>query len=465
MEILLVSDQLSPYTGSGPIGECASALGRALCQLGHVVTVAMPKHEGFERHGVMVARRLTPLALGGDETATVHDGQLPSGVRLVLFDAAKHSAQAVETGEPQRAALASFLCRAAQAFAQQRPTPFDVLHVHGVAAAATLGLSSLPGVFTVYDLSDKGELSSAQLDAFGLSAQVAERFRHGANASLLLGGMISARKVVTFSPRLAERAFDVELLGAFGANLRAEAVELGSVTAGIDYAVYNPATDSALAMRYDKEATQGKAACKAALLRELELELDAELPLVVFAQPLHRDNGADLVLAAALSLCKAPLQLVVAGRGDEDLGREFASERLKRLRNFRYLEDLSAVNTRRLLAAADFVLCPNREDLLGTPIRTAQRYGAVPVVLATPVAADAVVDCPSDLSSGTGFSFDEPSSDGLCAATERAVAMFREPLFARLRRRIMGLDLGWERAARRYAQLYKVVTSGSHLDV
>src|SRR5690606_37386055 len=121
---------------------------------------------------------------------------------------------------------------------------------------------------------------------------------------------------------------------------RAAGVELASIAAGIDYAVFNPATDSALHARYDRESAVGKAACKVALLRELELDLDAELPLFVFSQPLTRDNGADLLASAALELCKAPLQLVVAGGGDAELEREFASERLTRLKNFRRLGDV-----------------------------------------------------------------------------------------------------------------------------
>jgi starch synthase len=482
MEILLVSDQLSPYTGSGPVGECVGALGRALCQLGHVVTVAMPKHEGFERHGVMVARRLTPLSIGVQETVTVHDGQLPSGVKLVLFDGVKPSSEdtkllsehtklvseqarpgaSTEGLDPELVAAAATLCRAAHAFSQQRATPFDVVHAHGVVAAATLAASPLPGILTLYDPADRGELTREQLASFGLPEEKVRHFSAGATPNLLLGGMISARMVVTFSPRLAERVLDVELLGAAGAELRSAGVDVTSIAGGVDYAVFNPSTDSALHTRFDREGTQGKTGCKTAFLRELEMELDAELPLFVFAQPLTRETGADLVLSATLDLCKTPCQLIVAGQGDPDLAREFASTRLTRLHNFRYVEQPGAEAGRRLLAAADFVLCPNRDTLLGTPIRAAQRYGAVPVALATPVSADAIIDCPADLSSGTGFLFEDATSEGLRAAVGRALAAFRQPLFPRLRRRVMGLDVGWERSARRYAQMYKVITSSSH---
>jgi starch synthase len=165
-------------------------------------------------------------------------------------------------------------------------------------------------------------------------------------------------------------------------------------------------------------------------------------------------------LGSLLELCQAPVQVIVAGRGE--LGTEFAAPRFKRLVNYRYLERDEGELTRRLLSAADFRLCPNREDLLGTEIHAAHRYGVIPVALGTPLALDAIVDCASDLSSGTGFLFDEASSEAAFGCAERAISSFRLDGFPKLRRRVMGVDVGWERAARRFAQLYKMVGATSH---
>jgi starch synthase len=448
MEILLVSEELSPYTGDSPVGECVAALGRALCQLGHAVTVAMGKLDGFERHGIMVARRLTPLLLGEDESVIVHDGQLPSGVRVVLFERARGQA-----GPAADLARGATLCRAARAFAAQRSTPFDVIHAHGTSAAAATLSTTSPSVFTFYDPRDRGELAPGELDHFALAAEERARFELGTGASLLLGGMLSADAVVTYSAHLAEQALRVELVGAFGARLEQAGVEVAAIPGGLDYAVYNPATDAALAVRYDREAAHGKSSCKAALCRELELSLDAETPLLVFAQPLSPATGADLVHNSVLELCRAPVQLVVAGTGDAAFA--FGDPAFARLSNFRYLDRFNPEFERRLNAAADLTLLPSRDPVIGTSIRVAQRYGSVPVALATPVARDAIVDADVDLSSGTGFLFDAATALELQAAVSRALGALRLETFPRFRRRVMGLELGWERSARRYCQIYK----------
>ena len=50
---------------------------------------------------------------------------------------------------------------------------------------------------------------------------------------------------------------------------------------GVDYGVWNPATDSNLAARYDAEDPSNKARCKGALQKELGLALEPDAPLVV----------------------------------------------------------------------------------------------------------------------------------------------------------------------------------------
>lgn len=448
-------------------GEGVAALGRALCQLGHGVTVAMPRSEAFEEHGVMVARRLTPLTLPNGQTATVYDGQLPSSVRLVLLEPGKSRDQsAPPSGQDDPIQRLGIFCQGAAAFAEQRATqgsPFDVVHAHGWQAAATCALSALPSVVTFYDPAARGELPAEALQYFGVPDSRRGAFEHGTAMSLLQGGMLSAKLVATTSSHLAQQALQVDFAGAMAAKLAQAGTEILGVGPGLDYAVYNPATDSAITTRYDAESSTRKSACKAALCHELELSLDAELPLVIFAQPLGSASGSDLMASSALALCKSPLQLVIAGTGDAAGKKALAAAKLSRLPNYRYLDRFSPELERRLLAAADIAVCPNREPGLGLVVKAAQRYGAIPVALSTPLSQDAIVDCPPELSSGTGFLFDEVSADSLRAGVERAVAAFGEPArFAALRRRIMHLDLGGDRTARRYAQLYKVITSDTH---
>jgi starch synthase len=90
----------------------------------------------------------------------------------------------------------------------------------------------------------------------------------------------------------------------------------------------------------------------------------------------------------------------------------------------------------------------------------AQRYGALPIASRTGGFVDTVVDADSQLETGTGFLFEANDQAALAGAVGRALAAYAHPRFGALRRRVMRLDLGWERPARRYAQIYKQVSAG-----
>jgi starch synthase len=56
----------------------------------------------------------------------------------------------------------------------------------------------------------------------------------------------------------------------------------------------------------------------------------------------------------------------------------------------------------------------------------------------------------------TGFSFDQPSTDGLWQAMERCLNLFRHSpdLWRRLALNGMGQDFSWSASARHYEELY-----------
>src|SRR5580700_10297890 len=88
MDILFVASELSPMVKVGGLADVIAALSKALRLLGHKVTIALPRFPAIEAGGVMVARRLTPMVLPGDDRieVTLYDGRLGSGVELLLLD-------------------------------------------------------------------------------------------------------------------------------------------------------------------------------------------------------------------------------------------------------------------------------------------------------------------------------------------------------------------------------------------
>ena len=57
--------------------------------------------------------------------------------------------------------------------------------------------------------------------------------------------------------------------------------------------------------------------------------------------------------------------------------------------------------------------------------------------------------------------FEQADAEELLAVTQRALAAFaKHAAFDALRRRVMKLDVSWERSARRYEHVYKTLRPG-----
>src|SRR5882757_6458064 len=146
MDILFVATELAPFIKVGGLSDVIAALTKSLRQLGHKVTLAMPRYPALERGGLLVARRLTPLTFdfGGELIeVTVYDGRLASGVELSLFDAPGLFDRPGVYGDgdedyPDNLRRFAVLSRAAAELVHRRAiqgSPFDVVHVHDWPAA------------------------------------------------------------------------------------------------------------------------------------------------------------------------------------------------------------------------------------------------------------------------------------------------------------------------------------------
>jgi starch synthase len=103
---------------------------------------------------------------------------------------------------------------------------------------------------------------------------------------------------------------------------------------------------------------------------------------------------------------------------------------------------------------------PALDDPFGALALQAQRYGALPIGRADGLVADAVVDADAQLSSGTGFTFEEASAEALFGALVRAVAAYRDrPRFRALQQRAMVRDHSWDRSARLVERVYRSLRS------
>ncbi|MFO0555584.1 MAG: glycogen/starch synthase [Polyangiaceae bacterium] len=496
MEILFAATELGPVVKVGGLADVVFALSKTLRNLGHRVTIAMPRYPAFEQAGVLSARRLTPLkvewpSVGGAPTrppveVTVFDGRLATGVDLLLFewsnserggffnDVSHTSGAGIydHKGGPVAAAqrFSTFAGAVVELMRQREANEqaFDVVHLHDwpTAMIAYLmrqhpDLDATRSVLTIHDISHQGMFYAEEgrrvLADFGLGPEhfTPQKLEFYGGLNMLKGGILAADAITTVSPTYAREIVTPEGGARLDGVLRARKDAAHGIMNGIDYAVWNPATTPAIVARYDADDPSNKGRCKTALLDELGLELDPARPLFLSLGRIVKQKGCDLLAAALPRLLRQDLSFVVAGGGDPAMIAElekaasFAPERCK------VLGYVSEPLAHRLFGAADFVMMPSRYEPCGLVQLSAQRYGAVPIATRTGGFIDGIVDIDAQLETGTGLLFDGPNVDGIVSAVGRALGAYTHPRFSALRRRIMRLDVGWDRPARRYVSVYK----------
>jgi starch synthase len=480
MDILFVTTELAPYVKVGGLADVASALPKALRALGHKVTLVLPRFPAIEAAGLLVARRLTPLkvSLGGKSIdVTLYDGRLPSQVDLVLIDAPgmfDRPGVYGENGEdyPDNGARFALLSRAAAEIARQRAaagTPFDIVHAHDWPAALvpshlrelaveTPQLVATRSVLTIHNVAHQGIFPKEMLPTLGLGWDTFSidgiEFYGGLN--ILKQGILTSDAVTTVSSTYAREIQTAALGHKLDGVLRERSSAVVGITNGVDYGVWNPATDPNLAARYDAEDTSNKARCRGALQKEVGLPLDTNAPLLLSVGRIVHQKGSDLVAAALPKILRGTeAQVLIIGDGDAALIKKTEDAVAKAHGRAVFVRAGSEPLVHRAFAAADFALVPSRYEPCGLTQMYAQRYGALPVARATGGLVDTIVDCDAKLETGTGFLFEEESADALLGAVERAIAARAAPRWPNLVRRVMRLDRGWERAARQYEQLFR----------
>jgi starch synthase len=483
MDILFAASELAPMVKVGGLADVVAALSKALRLLGNKVTLAIPRYPALEASGLLLARRLTPMVLPsvpgvkGSERLEFHvlDGKLGSGVELLVIDFPGLFDRPGVYGEggedyPDNARRFGLFCRAVVEVVRQRAragTPYDVVHAHDWPTAMVpyllrehgAELARTRSVLTLHNLSHQGSFPASALPQLGLGTEhfTTDRLEFYGQVSFLKGGLLAASAVTTVSTTYAREILTPELGERLDGVLRSRKEKVLGIINGIDYAVWNPMTDPALAARYDAEDSSNKGRCKSALLQELGLEIQPDRPLIVSLGRIVTQKGSDVLAAALPKILKGDVSVVIAGKGDAALEAKLETAVSKSKERAAYLGGVSEPLSHRLLAAADIVVVPSRYEPCGLVQLYAQRYGALPVAARTGGLVDTIVDCDAALETGTGFLFDKPTATALTGAVQRAVAAITHPRWSALRRRVMRLDLGWDRPARRYAHVYRSI--------
>jgi starch synthase len=283
--------------------------------------------------------------------------------------------------------------------------------------------------------------------------------------NFLKAGVVFADLVSTVSPTYAREI----QTAAYGCGLEGVLAErrehLFGIVNGVDYRVWNPASDRHLSVTYTPETVStGKAVCKRALQSRFGLPTEARVPLLGVIARLSPQKGVDLICAAADSLLNLGAQLVVLGEGDLQYHNMLQDLHRRHPQSVGIHLGFDEPLAHQIEAGSDIFLMPSLYEPSGLNQLYSLKYGTVPVVRATGGLADTIIDFnPSTLSAGlaTGFAFVPYSADALRRTVERALNLYqREPdSWLRLMQTGMRQDWSWDRVALEYERLYSMMAN------
>lgn len=477
MRIVFFSSEVTPFSKTGGLADVAGSLPAALAALGHDVRVITPCYPSATRCGVPLrrTRHRFGITLGNGErvTGTVRTAEL-NGVTHYLLGNRHYFGRSGLYGTPEgdypdNAQRFGFLCRGGLELLKTIGFAPDVIHCHDWQTALVPYLLRHPlagdpffartaTLYTIHNLAYQGLFPPDVLPDLGLDTRhfAIDRLEFYGRISLMKGGIGAADAVTTVSPTYCREILSRDHGCGLEGVLAQRSGHLYGILNGLDYGLWNPATDRTIAATYSARAPAGKRRNKRALQERLGLPTVDDRPILAMVTRMASQKGLDLLEELLPWLAEAPVQLVLLGTGEARYLKRLGAWERRQIPGFSFIlrfdNDLAA----QIYAGSDIFLMPSQYEPCGLGQLIALRYGSLPVVHRTGGLADTVVDPGSDQTAANGFSFDDYTPASFRDAIERALEAYRTPAaWKRFMRCAMSADHSWDSSARRYAELYQ----------
>lgn len=483
MNILVASSEVVPFSKTGGLADVAGALPRALRALGHNPVVFTPAYRSvYEADIAIEPTNVTfDIPLGGKVViGRLLVGKLPGSDVAIYFVEQPEYFDRPELyqdgGEDYQdnCERFAFFSRAVMEAIRLLELPVDVIHCNdwqtGLIPAYlkieyqhARGYENIVTLMTIHNMAYQGQFWHWDMLLTGLDWKYFNwhQMEFWGNLNLLKTGLVFSDAISTVSQQYSNEIQTSPLGCGLEGVLQQRRDFLSGIVNGVDYGLWNPELDPNLAANYSVDDwTDGKAACKQSLQKELGLPEAAGTPVIGLVGRLANQKGWDLVTQVMQRWVQTEnVQWAILGTGDpryHEMLAELAQQRPDRVGLCLGFSDPLA---RRIEAGADMFLMPSDYEPCGLNQLYSLKYGTVPIVRETGGLKDTIRDAsPENLASNTanGFSFEAYDSDTLETTIRRACDMYAQrDNWKQLVETGMRQDWSWERSAERYIALYE----------
>ena len=478
--IAFIGSECYPFVKTGGLGDVMYALPKALVKQNCDVKVILPRYKciPWKYQEKMVYR-------GSFEMDLCADGRsFYVGIMEYVWDGVVYdfidNEEFFSSGNPYTNLVDDipkycFFAKAALAALNYMDWTPNIIHCHDWQAALvpvylrtlfeTSKLASAKTILTIHNLRFQGVYNIPTIRYWsGLPDYVFNKdaLKEGyQDANMMKGGLTYSNIITTVSNTYAWEIQTPYYGENLDAHLRYHSGKLRGIVNGIDYDIWNTATDERLYVNYDiTNVLEKKKENKRRLQEELGLEQDDHKFVIGLISRLTNQKGLDLINAIIPQIMDEHTQIVVLGTGDamyEDSFRYYENAYKGNVcSNIMYDE----TRAHRIYAGADAFLVPSQFEPCGLTQLIAMHYGTVPIVRETGGLKDTVEPYNMFTNTGNGFTFDNYDAGLLLDAINRAKTLYftNRWCWDEMVQRDMDKNFSWDNSAKQYKDLYLELT-------
>lgn len=460
IKVLFAAYEVAPFFKFGGLGDVAGSLPVALKILGVDIRLIMPYYAAIKKEYPHLKKHTANLSIklaGQKLKINIFKSNLPKSRTPIYFiDSPKHFQTGNIFDKSERTRFITFsglIVELIQGdYLAWQP---QIIHCNDWQTGIIpdilkqLKLSSIKTLFTIHNIGYAGRTQLSVLKKFGFDQKDFEQIKDD-KVNLMRQGILSADKVSTVSPSYAKEILTRQYGYDMADALKTRRKDLSGILNGLDYTLWNPASDLDIKAKFSPKNIKPKSNNKLYLQKISGLAPDKDIPLIAMVSRLVGQKGFDLVQQALPAILKMKAQLVILGTGDKAYEEFFASANKAHPGSFKAHLKFDLKLARQIYAGADMFLMPSKYEPCGLGQLIAMNYGTIPIVRNTGGLKDTVVK------TKTGFSFKEYTSRELMAGVNQALKVHANAkLWSQLIKKSMSKDFSWDSSAKDYLKLYK----------
>lgn len=463
MKIAICASEVVPFAKTGGLADVAGALPLALEAAKQEVIVIMPCYRSIQNaKGFKISRLKSDVSY-----STIGKNVKVYFIENVnLFD--RDNLYGDKTGDyPDNLERFAYFSKRALMLLKELDFKADVVHVHDwQSALIPVYLKTIytqdpfyqkmKSVITIHNIGYQGLFSKDEFPKLGLDWGLftMEMLEFYDKINILKGGIVFSDFVTTVSPTYSKEIQTKEFGFGLEGILNKRRDQIVGILNGLDYDIWNPATDKALSKTFSLKSPKDKACDKADLQKLNKLPVDPKVPLIGIVSRLAEQKGFDILAEGIDEICRMKIQMVILGTGDLKYHQILETMVKKYPKVIALNIKFDDALAHKIYAGSDIFLMPSKYEPCGLGQMISLRYGTIPLVFKTGGLADTVTK-------ENGFIFSAYSREELVKTLKKAVTAFKnKKKWNTLVDTAMQCDFSWKESAQAYVRLYKKAVAG-----